>query len=149
MKKKVIEVGKVLRPRGLKGELKTDVDFTVSCLKIDEKEYNVKKQNKQYLFLDGVDTIEKAETLRNKKLFAQVEIPEEQFFVDDIIGYDIVNESGKKIDVLKSVENYGASDIFVGAKCEFPFVDEFVVDVLEGDRQIVVVEDMLNIEEIK
>ena len=70
-------IGKVLKPRGLKGELKILLFISepetlrnLETIFVDGKEYTVKKATPQpgtgiaFLWLDGIDHIDRAEQLR-------------------------------------------------------------------------------------
>ena len=95
----------------------------------------------------GIDTIEQAETLRNKVLYINrndVELPEGEYFIQDLIGtevYDIDNGRfyGKITDVMKT----GANDVYQitasdGKDYLVPVIDDVVkeIDIYAGKIQI-------------
>ncbi|MGN1096443.1 MAG: ribosome maturation factor RimM [Christensenellales bacterium] len=142
-----IEVGKVLKPKGLKGAMKvegiTDDNSRFLRLKeifISKNSYCVEKAqldgNFVLLKLFGVDTPEDAEKLRNKSLFIKradvVDMDADHNLIVDIIGMEV--EVGNKIiGKISDVLQYGAADVYV-VKCEkneisFPALKKLVVSV--------------------
>lgn len=80
--KSELTIGKVLKPRGLKGELKIEIYSSDSArfshlkqIKIDTKEYIVKNISLEgaigYVTLDTIDDVDKAEALRGKFITAK------------------------------------------------------------------------------
>jgi len=74
----MLSIGKVLKPRGLKGEIKilsliteTDSLRNLETVYINKQQYSVKSAKPQpgtricFLWLDGIDHIDKAENLRD------------------------------------------------------------------------------------
>ncbi len=123
-----IEVLEVVKPQGIKGELKVrilaDGFFSVSTLKKvyfkSGKEVRVKSvkdafKGFAYILLDGVLTRNDAELLRAQKLYAlkdDIKKSNTQYFIVDLVGltaYDYNSEIiGTVSDVLK-----GSVDMFV------------------------------------
>jgi len=148
-------IGKILRPRGLAGELKLQLtidkgQLTINDIYIDNVKYHVTKFNRQdeyaYIKLENVNTIEQAETLRNKQVYidaAAITLNPDEVLVDDIIGFSVVDEKGTKLGTLKFVENYGASDVFDCGTFSFPNEDAFVVETNITERKIVIRAELL------
>jgi len=69
-----------------------------------------------YVHMDGVDTRNDAERLKNAPLFvhrAELETPDEgEYYITDILGLDVVAD-GRKLGVLKEVLQHGAADVYV------------------------------------
>lgn len=130
MKKQYLECGKIINKRGIGGELKVDCycDSTSSIdsakvLYTDENgtvSYNVIsiKSYKGFLYikLEGIDSAEKADEMRNKLLYVSrqdVKKSKESVFIADLIGLDVIDaENGKIYGKIQDVTNYGASDIY-------------------------------------
>ena len=128
--KQYLEVGKLNNTHGIKGELKMmlwcdDVDYLkqFKVLYLDDSGKNPVKvlsvraqKNFAILKLEGVDSIEKAETLKGKVLYGNrddAEIDENANYIADLIGCYVIDvdteeEYGKVVDVL----NYGSCDIY-------------------------------------
>ncbi len=143
-----LEIGKALRPRGLKGELKVEI-FTNSSdwlerfhgeLKIDGKTYPVRKFTREgafgYLQLEGVDSVEKAEALRGKSIFASREclpkLNEGEYYVEDVIGLDVIVD-GKCVGRITDVLQYGAADVYTAKQNEksfsFPALKKLILSI--------------------
>lgn len=87
-----------------------------------------------FLKLHSVDDRNAAETLRNKPVQIErvlaVPLEDGEFFIDDVVGCTLVStEAGVQTEIgqIKSVENFGATDVFSvdcadGRKLEFPFL---------------------------
>lgn len=151
-----IEIGKVLKAQGIRGELKlgcsvdsADMLTKVKTMYIDGRTYEVShfRGNGNFCFvtLDGVATRNDAEELRNKVVYAdkeQVKLAPDRYFVDDLVGCEIVSDSkvvGKVSDLLQ----YGAADVFVcdsadGKGFSFPFLKDVVSAVDIVGKQITV-----------
>ena len=140
----------ILKPRGLKGEIKCAGFSPVPAVVIiNDTEYRVKNASDYdgftYLFLEGVDTIERAELLRGRDIFvrrADIELADDEILVGDLVGYTIIDEAGKTHGTVRAVENYGAGEIIeaTGANgaFSFPYEDAFVVETHTKKRTLCV-----------
>ncbi len=122
MKKEFIEVGKAVGTHGVRGDLKVqswcdspEVLCDFDTLYLDENTpVTVQKaqvhKNVVLMHIEGIDTIEAAETLRGRVLHLDrddVELPEDLVFVQDILGFSVFDQRldrtiGKLRDVLTS-----------------------------------------------
>jgi 16S rRNA processing protein RimM len=91
--------------------------------------------------LEGVDTMEKAEALRGRILYARREdlnIPAGNYLIAELIGLPVWDQSGKSLGRLADVIHPGATDIYVidtpKGQAMVPVVSEFVhsVDMERG-----------------
>lgn len=89
-----------------------------------------------------------AELLRGTKLYidrdAMPEPDDGEYYIEDLKGLRVVDESGKEIGTVLSVENFGASDLLdikpqSGASFYLPFTDDTVKNI-DMDKGIVTVE---------
>ncbi len=68
------------------------------------------------LKLEGFDSVEQAQTLRNKILYADREsmnLPEDTYFIADLIGMEVINfESGESYGKITDVTQTGANDVY-------------------------------------
>ena len=125
-----VEIAKILKPQGLKGEFKAqpfmndiDVHFMTKqkFLLIDNKEYKIETcaYRVGYLFikLQGVDDCNAVEPFRGKTIkFPKEKMPPldiNEFYTDDLIGCTIVDEKDKKIGKIAGIQNYGATNILI------------------------------------
>ncbi len=129
MKKQFLECGKIVSTHGIKGELKVQVwadqpefilDFDMLYFDKGETPIKVKSSrlNKAMalLFLDGIDTMDKANSYRGKILYANrddIELDEGDFFIQDLVGLDVVDvDSGVSYGTLSDVSKTGANDVY-------------------------------------
>ncbi len=134
-----IEIGKVLKPQGILGQIKiSDLSdgknalSDVSVVYINEKEYKVLAKTFGagciYLTLRGIADRNSAELLRDKQVFCnreEINLPEGRIFIADLLGCDLYLSSGKNLGKIVDVTS-GNTDIFKvetseGA-CYFPFI---------------------------
>ena len=132
MKQEYLLLGEIVRPQGIRGEVKvrhyTDdperfYDLDVVFLKRGESydEVNVEDARVQgddvYLKLEGIDDRNEAEKLRNIQLWVDrdnaVELGEDEVFIADILGAKAFDTQGNEIGVLKDVLTPGGVDVFV------------------------------------
>lgn len=143
-----ILMGKVVNVVGLKGELKiysyTDRNERFEELDqiwLENKAYaieNVRYQNKVVILkLEGINDRNKAEEQRNKKVYIEeadlAELPEDTYYVRDLIGMSVVTEDGELGKITDVIQN-SAQDLYEvktaeGKKVYIPVVKEFVNDV--------------------
>lgn len=158
--KSELTIGKVLKSRGLKGELKIELYASDSArfshlkrLKIDGIEYGIDRISPEgaigYVSLEGIDTVEKAEALRGKLITANrndlPKLPDGKYYIVDMIGLDVV-VSGEVVGEVCDVLQYGSADVYVvknGANSfSFPAISGLVkqVDLALGK---IVLDDMI------
>lgn len=119
-----LKVGKIVNTHGLKGEVKvialTDDPKRYKDLKtvlINGKEYKIEgckfQKDRVIVKLEGVNSIEEAETYKNKFMEIHrenaVELEEDCYFIADLIGCEVVDTEGKNLgkiyDVLQTKNN--------------------------------------------
>jgi 16S rRNA processing protein RimM len=153
-----ILMGKIVNVVGLKGEVKvysyTDRNERFEELEsiwLENKVYNIENvryQNKVVILkLEGINDRNQAEAQRNKKVYIEEtdlqELPEDTYYVRDLIGMEVVTESGKLGTISDVIQN-SAQDLYEvkteeGKKVYIPVVKQFVHDV-DMDSRIVKVE---------
>lgn len=131
-----IEFGKIVNTHGIKGEVKIYpyTDDLQDALKLkslyigdDVSDSHSKKEkiiiksikihkNMFLAMLENIDSVEKAEKLKNKYVFREFdkaeELEEDEYYVKDLIGLNVYLESGEEFGVIKDVTNTGANDIY-------------------------------------
>ncbi len=159
MKKEYLEAGKIVTTHGVKGEVKimpyTDTpellcEFERLFIEKNMDEIYIKKsrtaKNMVIAKIEGVDTVEQAEKLRNKVLFMHrddLELDEDTYFIQDLIGMEVKDadtnfEYGKITDVLQN----GANDVYVvkGAEREYlvPAIPDVVISTnVDGNIMLI------------
>lgn len=144
-----IKIAKVLRPQGLNGEIKCKLenpDYSiienVNEIYLEGKDVPSRIKSKAfrggywYILIGTIDTREKADLIRGFNLYADrkfLDIPEDEYMIDDIVGSSVYSENGEKLGELIDVQNYGATDLFVikqyGREYMVPFVNDIVIKV--------------------
>lgn len=142
-----IEIAKILKPQGIKGEVKalalTNLLAVFKNLKncfINGEMFDISyiniRQGFLYIKLKNINTRNQAEELRNKIIFIEKSLLEgqkkdDEFFVEDLIGMLLYNEEGNYVGQILDVVNYGASDVFViekdGREMQVPYIDEVFI----------------------
>ena len=158
----MIKIAKVLKPHGLKGEIKIDcfikdVSFwkKLGHVFIDGSKFNIKHvrfyKDFGYLILDNVSSITNAEKFRNKTLEVereQIENKENEYLISDLEDCDVFDEKGDFVGQVISIEKYGAADIIniekMGAKRSFPFLKEVIKNVDINEKKVIVFRDKIN-----
>lgn len=159
--KNELTIAKILKPRGLKGEVKTetysDNPKRFSCLKkvyIDGAEFKIENVNAMsdgftYFKFAGIDSVESAEGLRGKYIVSLrrdlPELPDGRYYIADLKGMDVY-VGGNKIGVFEDVLQYGSADVYVIKGSDFsvsvPAIKGLLKDV-NSDEGSIVLDDML------
>ena len=145
---KNIKIAKVLKPQGVKGELKIELFIKdegyykdIKSVNIDNKSYNVKalhiRQGYGYITLDGVVDRNAAESFRDKVLNisddAAPTLNIDEYYIEDMIGLNVVDETGKQLGKVTDIEQYGSADVYsvVGRAgvFSFPFIKKLIISV--------------------
>ena len=154
-KKQYIEAGRIVNTHGVAGEVKIEVwldspQFLKSFKRcfIDEREVKLlsARVHKGFLIakLQGVEDVNAAMALKGRTVFidrADARLPKGAFFLQDIIGASVVDESGSEIGKLVDVMETPASNVYV-VKGErehlIPAVPEFILST-DADNGIITV----------
>ncbi len=160
-----IRLGRVTNAVGLKGELKVypytdykekfeEIDYVL----MDDLRYTI--ENVRYLKamvvlkLAGIDDRTSAEACKEKDLLMFLAdappLPEDTYYVKDLIGLAVVDEEGKPVGRLSDVIINSAQDIYMvepregGKPFPIPAVEEFVkeVDMDKGTLRIRLIEGL-------
>ena len=141
-KDRFIETGRVTAPHGIRGDVKVEPwadspEFLLGfdVFYVDGNPLPVKSARVHGKFVlvsfEGVDTVEKADALRNKTVYidrADADLPEGKYFVSDLMGMEAVDEKGEKLGTVTDIldlpsgsvaEIKGAREILVPVRPEF------------------------------
>lgn len=146
MKSNKLYIGRIVKPQGIKGEVKLSsyVDHIQGVLKIkslfiDGVGYEIVKARvvgfDAFLLLKGVQDRNMAEELRGKEVYIPFEqadyFRQEDYFVDELIGLQVyVGDS--LAGEISAVQNYGSASVFeVNGEHPFmiPFLEKLVLKV--------------------
>ena len=154
-----LKVGLITRPQGVRGELKvqplTDDYKRFSKLKdviIDDRIFKIEKvrfgDTEVFISLFGVADRNAAEILRGKFLYVKrenaVKLPENRYFIVDLIGCKLYFKDGESFAELIDVTS-AKTDILT-AKCNdgktvrFPFLNDAVLSVDKKKKKILLCE---------
>lgn len=125
-------IGEIIKPQGVLGEVKVlpytdDPGRFASLAEVyfqDGEAYTAHpisgarvRDGYAFLTFPGVDTREKADTLRGQKLYVDrahaVELPEDTVFICDLIGCEAVDTNGNVIGKVADVLQPGSTDVYV------------------------------------
>jgi 16S rRNA processing protein RimM len=144
-----IEIGKIVAPVGLRGEVKiypysdnaehfaSGAELAVgdTFMSIEDSRF---VKNLPIVKLAGVESRADAEALRGLSLFADARslapLPEGEWYLRDLIGCDVFSEAGECLGTIADVRQNGAQDLYEiampdGRTFLLPVVAEFVLRV--------------------
>lgn len=120
-------LGKVVKPQGVKGELKIMPNVNNQNMIEDVKQIYFNNDNEAmdvvkivyrlgfvYLTIKGIDDRNKAENYRNFKVYtlkSDIKTKQDEFLTEDLIGLNVFDEDNVLIGTILEIENYGANDI--------------------------------------
>ena len=150
------KIGLVLKPQGIKGELKVQsLSGDVNRFKnlkevlIDDKTYRISRTsvsgNTAFVLLSGVNDRNAAETFRGKFLCVKredaIELKKDEYFIADLIGLKLCTEDGT-VGKITDVTNAKTDVITVltedGRVLRFPFLKDLLIKVdLGGEIMLV------------
>lgn len=136
MQKQFLEAGKIVNTHGVTGEIKVQswcdspevlLDFDTLYLSPTET-VQVKRayvhKNCVIMRLEGVNTCEAAEALKNRMLYlnrADVELPDDLVFIQDILGFAVYDaRTGETIGTLRDVQQGAGHDLYIITRQEKP-----------------------------
>ena len=151
MLKRYLETGKIVGTHGVKGMVRVQPwcdssDFLKQFKKIytdknGENSLSVTSVqphgNVVLMAIKGIDSIEKAETLRNRVIYIDrkdAKLPEGRYFIDDLIDCEVFDaDSNALLGVLSEVSSTGANDVWHIKRDDkeylVPAIDEVIVSV--------------------
>ena len=159
-----IEIGKIVNTHGLKGHIKVEP----WCDGIETFEYlsrvfvknmsykieSVKVQKNHFLLkLEGLNSVEEAEKLKNTVLYAQEDemppLPEGVYYIKDIIGLDVYDDE-KYIGKISDWIETGANNVYViqrkeGKDILIPAIDSVIkhVDIENNKMSVNMLEGLM------
>lgn len=158
-----IIIAKILKPQGLKGQVKVkvysddlnffDVNNMVTIKDSGEKLKIIgNRQQKGFVYLDfqSLDVIEKVEYLRGKELTVEVDdlkqLNEDEYFIKDLLGCSVYNQKEELLGKIKNIDSYGSADVYTiknrQTEMLFAFV-EGLFDKVDLENKKVIVNDKL------
>lgn len=147
MKKEYLEAGKIVTTHGIRGEVKimpyTDTpellaEFDRLFIGKNKDELIIERsrvfKNMVIAKIEGVDTPEAAEKLRNKLLYMHrddLELDDDTYFIQDLIGIEVCDaDSGKVYGTISDVMQTGANDVYVIKGSDREYLVPAIADVV-------------------
>ena len=151
--KEYVEAGRIVNTHGVAGEVKIEVwldspeffkKFKRLYLDGNERKILSARPHKQFIIarLEGVNDLNTAMALKGKNvdiLRADAHLKKGEFFVQDIIGFTVLDEHGQVIGKLVDAEETPASMIYVvrgESEHLIPAVKEFILGIDEEKEEI-------------
>ena len=148
-----ILVGTVLKPQGIKGELK------VLCLLDNPEQFKQIKNvfagqtrmeiksvrvssGDVFLTFEGVTDRNAAEAFRGRDIYVprgEIALSEGKYLIAELIGSEVFLSDGTKLGAVADVLQYGAADVFVVAgekEVQFPFLKDLVRNIDTAGKRI-------------
>lgn len=165
-----LQVGVIASTHGVRGEVKVfpTTDDVRRFKKLKEVILDTGKENrileieqvkffKQFAILKfkGIDTLEEVEKYRRKSLYVTrenaVRLSRDEYFIADLIGIQVLDETGEELGELEDVIETGANDVYQikmndGRQLLLPAIRQCVleVDVEAGFMRIHILEGLLD-----
>lgn len=147
MKKEYLEAGKIVTTHGIKGEVKIMpycdspellCEFDRLFIGKNHEEIIVERsrvfKNMVIAKLEGIDTPETAEKLRNKLLYMHrddLELDEDTYFIQDLIGIEVADaDTGFVYGTISDVMQTGANDVYVIKGSDREYLVPAIADVV-------------------
>ena len=148
-----LQVGVISSTHGLRGEVKVfpttddaerflDIEYVLLDTGKELRRLNIQNvkffKNLAILKFEGIDNINDIEMYKGRELWipreeAQ-ELGEDEYYVADLIGMEVLLENGEKFGVLRDVMETGANDVYIVDSVEhgevlLPAIKECILDV--------------------
>ena len=152
-----LEIGQIVNTFGINGFVKIK-PFTDDIKRFDNLK-NVYIKNNIYeiekvkyhkdmvlLKFKGIDKIEDAENLRNCYIEINREdgnLEEGSYYIVDLLGSDVITDTGKVLGKIDDIFNTGSNDIYVvkdeqGKQLLLPAIKEVIKEINIEEKQIIV-----------
>lgn len=160
VKKQFIEAGKIVGTHGLKGEMRVEVwcdspQFLCKFKRLyfgkGSTELKVitarPHKNIVILLVDGVNTVEQADTMRGRIIYinrSDMKLDKNVFLIQDILGIDVRDiDTGKSYGKVTDVFKTGANDVYQVTdenKKDYliPVIDDVVKEINTDDEYILI-----------
>ncbi len=153
-----IEVGKIVNVHGIRGDVKIN-PFIDDTEAFREFKFVYVKESKQkikgvkfvkhcpILSLEGIDSVEKAEALRNTSVYIDEEmlpeLSENEFYVKDILNLSVETEEGEFLGKITDVLKTGSNDVYEvlkedGKKFLIPAISQVVKEINIKDKKVII-----------
>jgi len=150
-----VKIGIITKPQALKDEFRVKPLILnlkqfkkLDMITIDNQNYNVEKVTLRESFaimkLENVNTCEQAELLRNREIYAEIEVDTNDSF--DLVDFDVYVED-QMIGSIVEINNYGSKDILSisGVKsCMVPLIDNIVLNTNKLEKTLILDKELFD-----
>ena len=166
----ILQVGIITSTHGVRGEVKVypTTDDMKRFKRLKEVILDTGKEQmtleiesvkffKQFVILKfkGFDNINDVEKYRQKSLFVTrknaVRLSRDEYFIADLMGLKVIDESGEEVGILREVMETGANDVYVidmtdGRELLLPAIKQCIleVDVERGFVKVHILDGLLD-----
>lgn len=143
-----VKDGLVRKARAIEKESKDQSEENMTAYYIENIRY---KGIQPIIKLEGIEDRTAAEKVRGIEIFMDEEdlpeLEEGQYYVRDIVGFEVTDEDGQILGKLKDVVTSSAQDLYIVDPCKnnerekdilIPGVPEFILDIDLENKKIVV-----------
>ena len=157
----LLKVGVITTTHGVRGEVKvyptTDadrfLDLEYVLLDTGREKRKLEIENVKYfknlviLKFKGIDNINDIEMYKKRELWVPreeaQELEDDEYYIADLIGMDVVLEDGSKFGTLKDVMETGANDVYAvktpeGKEILLPAIRDCILDVNVDEKRMTV-----------
>jgi len=155
-------IGYILKPQGLKGELKVEsvtpyldrfnrLDSVFLQIKENKQAYSISNVRVSgrfvYIKFSEINTRDDAELLRNAEVLIEeknlIQPAEDEYFIHDLIGCQVISEDNDVIGVLSDVVQMSSNDVYVvknneGIEILIPATKEVIKQVNVAQKEIII-----------
>jgi len=159
---KIIPLGRILKPHGIKGELKilfynessnalknnqivflNNSNNEIFKYKIERIFYFFKKNRIKFF---DIDTIEEGEKLRGNILsILRSDLPKlnkDEYYLNDLIGYHLIDSSNKNYGIVSDVLAFPANNVLSvtleNKEYLIPLIDDVIVEINQDNKKIII-----------
>ena len=148
----LLKVGVITTTHGVRGEVKVypttdadrflDLEYVLLDTGREKRKLEIEKDNSfnalALLKFKAIDNLNDIEPSKKRELWVPreeaQELEDDEYYIADLIGMDVVLEDGSKFGTLKDVMETGANDVYVvedtkGAEVLLPAIKECILDV--------------------
>ena len=148
----LLKVGVITTTHGVRGEVKIfpttdaerfmELEYVILDTVREKRELTIQNvkffKNLVILKFEGIDNINDIEKYKGKELWVPreeaQELDEDEYYIGDLIGMDVLLEDGTRFGSLKDVMETGANDVYVveteeGKEVLLPAIHDCIMDV--------------------
>ena len=148
----LLKVGVITTTHGVRGEVKVfpttdaerfmELEYVILDTGREKRELTIQNvkffKNLVILKFEGIDNINDIEKYNGKELWVPreeaQELDEDEYYIGDLIGMDVLLEDGTRFGSLKDVMETGANDVYVveteeGKEVLLPAIHDCIMDV--------------------